>query len=103
MVSATHLRIHYQQTYTSKIYAMAFSVGLNGLQVDGVNTENYSQSSRQTQFIASKLVAACSTLVLTNEYTTTLQTSASYMYIYAIAFSAGLNGLQVDQLDRKKR
>ena len=28
-------------------------------------------------------------------------TSTSYMYIYAITFSARLNGLQVDQVDRE--
>ena len=41
------------------MYTMPFSAGLNRLQVERVNIENYSQSSRQTQFIASELVAAC--------------------------------------------
>ena len=38
---------------------MVFSAGLNGLQVDEVN-RNY----RKTQFVASKLAAACSEHVL---------------------------------------
>ena len=52
---------------------MVISGGLNSLQVDEVNIENYSPSSRQTLFVASKLVAACSTLVLTSKYAITLQ------------------------------
>ena len=34
-----------------------------------VNRENESQSSRQTQFVSNKLVAACSARILTFEYT----------------------------------
>ena len=80
-------------TYT---YTIAFSARLNSLQVDKVNIENYSLSFRQTHFVTSKLIAACSSLVLTSEYATTLQTSTSYVHVYAIAFSAGINGLQVE-------
>ena len=82
-----------------KLYvcAITFSPGLNGVQIDAVNRENDSQSSRKTQFIASKLVIAYySPCILTSECTITLQTSTSY--IYAIVFSARLiNSLQVDQ------
>ena len=55
-MSATHLLIIPQASY----YAMVFTGGLNRLQVDKVNTEHYSSSSRQTQFVASKLITACS-------------------------------------------
>ena len=44
-------------------------------------------------------MAASSGRVLTSEYAILLQTSTSY--IYTIAFSAGLNGLQVDQVSRE--
>ena len=72
-----------------------FFASLSVLQVNKVNRENDSQRSRQTLFVASKLVAACSERVLTFEYAITLHTRA-------IAFSAGLiNGLQVDQVNRE--
>ena len=53
----------------------------------------------QVQFIASKLVAAYSSRILNSRYTSTLQTSTSN--IYAIAFSAGLNCHQLDQVNIK--
>ena len=81
-----------------KLYvcAITFSSGLNGVQIDAVNRENDSQSSRKTRFIASKLVIASSPCILPSECAITLQTSTSY--IYAIEFSARLiNSLQVDR------
>ena len=75
------------------IDAIMFSDGLKGLQIDKTNKENANQSSRQTQFVANKLVAACSAHVLTSKYPITLQTSTSY--IHTIGFVAGLNGFQV--------
>ena len=75
---------------------MAFSAGLNGLQVDDVNRKNESRSSRQIQFVASKLVAACSTHVLTSKYAITMLTSTSYILV--ITFSARLNGLEINKI-----
>ena len=52
---------------------------------------------------ASKLIAACSACILASEYAIILQTSTSYLYtcICALAFSAGLNGLQVDKVNKE--
>ena len=63
------------------IYTMVVSAGLNGLQVDKVNGEKDSESSRRTQFIARKLI-------IVSEYAMTLQ-----LYIHTIVFYAELNGL----------
>ena len=54
------LQVHYQQTSTSymHVYAITSSAGLNCLQVDKIS-KNYSQSSKQIQLIANKLVTAC--------------------------------------------
>ena len=45
------------------IYAIAFSAGLNGLQVDQVDRENNKQTTTYTQLVPSKLVAACNARV----------------------------------------
>ena len=45
------------------MYAIAFSVGLNGLQAQQVNRENNGQTSRHTQLVASKLISACTLIV----------------------------------------
>ena len=52
---------------------MTFSAGQNGFQVEVL--------SRHAQFIASKLVAACSTHALSSEYAITMQTSRPLIMI----------------------
>ena len=51
-----------------KLHRIAFCAGLNGVQVDQVNRQNNSRSSRKTQFVASKLIAACSACTLNSKY-----------------------------------
>ena len=41
------------------LYAIAFSARINGLQVDKVNRENDSRSTRHIHLVASKLIPAC--------------------------------------------
>ena len=45
------------------IYAITFSAGLNGLQVDQVDRENEKRTSTHTQLVPSKLVASCNVRV----------------------------------------
>ena len=46
------------------LYEIAFSAGLNGLQVDQVHRENDKRTSTYTQLVNSKLVAACNARVI---------------------------------------
>ena len=45
------------------LYAIAFSAGLNGLQVDQVDSENDKPTSTYTQLVSSELVTACNARV----------------------------------------
>ena len=46
-------------TLTSYIYTIAFSAGLNSLQVDKVDRENDKRTSTHTELVPSKLITAC--------------------------------------------
>ena len=41
------------------MYEIAFSAGLNGLQLDQVDRENDKRASSYTQLVPSKLIPAC--------------------------------------------
>ena len=59
-----HALVRVYATSTSYIYEIAFSTGVNDLQVDQVDRENDKRASTYTQLVPSKFVAVCNASVI---------------------------------------
>ena len=79
---------------------MTFSAGLNGRQVDKENRESASRRSKQTRFVASKLVTTCSCAYSPPSMLSHCRHPQA-LYTQWFSPSSGLNGLQVDQVNEK--
>ena len=73
----THLRVY--AASTSCTYAVAFSAGLNGLQVDQVDRENDKTNFYYKQLVPSKLVAACNACVQLSRCSLTIRATTTQL------------------------